>query len=617
MLSEYGSRNDSYQKWSLLLGICIVVSFTAIRALNLDADIPLGWAVVQYQHFDEIFYSLPALNLFHYGQWDIEVAGFKYIDTETYISLPLWNLLNLLFLSVIKDALVAIRLPALIAGVGVYIIYLAMLTHIRDALSPKFELSPLLHILFCILPVFDFTLYLASRINEPTIFRLFFAMLLFYVFLKFDRIDKKLAFWIGCLAAGSVFFIYLYNLFLVLFAGLALMLRKEYRVIPNYMLGIICVFLAWVTLFEILNNVSIIETIRSVIFESKTRTVGAMSLQDVLLRVSLLLTTNFLSFSPALIVVLVFGALWLLGYVRVNSSNSSLSTILVVSYIYLFSLALQSVFISDFVQRKGLMLYAPTLIICYSFSVVISSTNSREYVCSRAWATSIIFVAGGLALFFLKLSGLLVNLGYADVESIVTVNRDNYLTAGLVFIACVLMVIFNKRMVVRKRIIASMLLATLVFNSYLIYDHGMARASNTFQNVIRNIGGLAPGEFVGNFSYGFTLGNRDHKPYFFLYTPKIMGVNTIEEQFEYNRQVVDRHVSQSMVPVYTILQGKDSLDRWKVMFPDLVLVYSSDEYRDVEAYSDYRTVISEEKSMSTQIHVVRFVQTNTPGLGGN
>jgi hypothetical protein len=77
--------------------------------------------------------------------------------------------------------LITIRFPVVLAGAGVYILYLNIFSR-------------------------------QITINEPTIYRLLFASWLFYIFVGSDVISKKKAFWVRVLAAFSVIFVYLQDI---------------------------------------------------------------------------------------------------------------------------------------------------------------------------------------------------------------------------------------------------------------------------------------------------------------------------------------------------------------------------------------------------------------------
>ncbi len=264
--------------------------------INLDADIPFGWRLAQYQHFDEIFYSIPALNLFHYGTWDVENLGLKFIEAESFISIPVWNLLTFIFLKTFQNALIAIRFPAVLAGLGVYILYLSLLSRLNNLFEKYGNFASVLLILFAVYPLVDPIFYLSNTINEATIYRLLFASWLFYVFVSSDVISKKKSFWIGVLAAFSVFFVYLYNLFLPLFAFLVLLQKPHRHTLLSFIGGVVVVVLIWLAAFEWLYNVSLPDTLAAIKL-SGIRGVQSLRPIHVFMRIVILFSTNFLAFS--------------------------------------------------------------------------------------------------------------------------------------------------------------------------------------------------------------------------------------------------------------------------------------------------------------------------------
>ena len=594
------------QKYSVYFQSTLIAAFFITRIINLDADAVFGWSIGQYQNYDEMFYSMPALNMFHYGTWDIECLGLRFLDVEAFISLPAWNLLQALLLKILSNKIIALRMPAVFAGAGIYLLYLRLLSRLNNKLEKLGNPNLILFILFAAYPLCDTIFYNSNTTNEPTIFRLLFASWLFYIFAISREISKKKAFWIGVLATFSCLFVYLYNTFLPLFAFLFLLQKQHRHTLLSFFGGSFVILLVYIGAFQWGCNLSLGQTLMTIL-ESGVRGNTSWNMEDVFRKTTAsIFAGNFLNFSPALLVFFVFGTA---GFPMLRFDHTQkliLGCVLRASWLYLFSYIVQSIAFGDFFERKGLMVYIPALILSYLFLVFVSSLSA--------------FKVRSRSLFFIVMSGLSVGLmiyvsfraqsmeklGYYQISNWLNVTKNSYIIVSSIFIVSVLVLVTLQITALKKWIAPLILAITMTINAHLIVIHKFLNSRHSFFQTIEDIGRLPPGYFLGNLSYVFAIGNKNHKPFLYLYTPKFMKVPYWYSSVNaLNTSVYDKFIANIQDPIYTVVAGRSEMERMLQHYSNAKVVYSNMKYRDVECYHDYR---ASELSASeiNEIYVLRL-----------
>jgi hypothetical protein len=598
---------DSKVKRNFYFKLILITGFFITRLINLDADLPFGWGFTRYQHFDEIFYSLPAVHLFHYGTWAVEFFGLKFNAAGYHLSVPVWNFLHFIFLEIFENKLIALRFSAVLAGAGIYILYLNILSRLNNDFEKSGNTAPILFILFAVYPLCDLIFYLSNTINDPTIYNLLFASWLFYIFVGSDVISKKKAFWIGSIAAFSVVFVYLYNLFLPLFAFLVLLQKPHRHTLLNFFSGGVVVVLIWIGSYGWLHNVSFLQAFGTLV-GSGVRGVNSLSLIDIVIRIALIFSTNFLSVSPALLVFFFFGLLGLPMLIIGAKQESMVNKALKLCWIFIISYFLQSIFISDFIYRKGLIIYLPVLILSYIFLTTIISNSVLNRRKGVLFPAMMLVLGSGLLIYVFLLAKMLEMHGYYQISNWFGIYRNSYFIICSVFIVSVLAQVTLQKITLKKWVAPLILTVTIMFNAHLIVIHKFINSHHSFSETIADIGNLTPGYFIGNLSHAFTLGNKQHKPFLYLYTLKMMKVPDWELSVnDLNVLVFDKFIANVQDPIYTVVQGGVEKDRLLRHYSNAKVVYSNLKYRDVNTYYDYR-VSKLSKPENNKIYVIQLNQ---------
>lgn len=593
---------------NLFLRILLIGLFFVSRSINIGADIPFGFRILNFSNFDEISYSIPAINIFHYRSWDIEYFGMKFIDSEGFISIPIWNLLQGCLLEIFQNKLIALRTPAIISGALIYLIFLSIISLLRNEFNKSSNLSKSIFILFAIYPLFDATFFISNTVNEATIYRLLVASTLFYFFIRTEKITNKSAFWIGIISCFSITFVYAYNLFLILFAFLVL-LQKSYRnTIPYFLAGISVVILLYFIVYHQTLNVPFLETITSIL----TGGMRGIDAQDSILdkvrkMISCIFGTNFLIFSPAILVFLAFG-LFALPFFE-KESESIDSKVFKLSCYFFLAFILQNLVISDFPQKKGLVVYVPALTISYIFLTRILSLNSLRAEESLILKFISVILALGLLIYTFYRSVTMKSLGYFQIYSWISFSGFFYFGFSVLCILTIFFRVSFPKLRFSGWVATVLLTFSIIFNAQLIFIHKIINSRYSFYETIQEIGKIPPGYFIANFSYYFTLGNQLNKPFLYLYVPKLTGVAHSESPVnQINMQVYTAFLARDKQPLYTVMQGEKAKLLILDLYPKSEVVYLTEKFRDIESYIDYRYSLGLESKELNEISVIKLVR---------
>ncbi|MBC8489532.1 MAG: hypothetical protein H8D45_26235 [Bacteroidetes bacterium] len=250
-------------KYHLLL---ISILFFITRLLFLDRDLP-PWDLTFYSGLDEMTYNIPAFNQYHYGTISYQVVEFLPADTDLHYSL-LGNFMTYISLELFGNNYFGLRIAPIIAssiiiGLLLYFLYKMIDKNNATRLTKKFNLFCYIIISFYI--IFNFSFLIASRVNEPTIFRTMTMIVIIYFALKMFPEDHDLklthVYFLGLLSCFGVLFVYLHNLFMVPAFGFFIIYLGYKKGIKEaitcgfiFLFGILCALEVFLFVFELVND---------------------------------------------------------------------------------------------------------------------------------------------------------------------------------------------------------------------------------------------------------------------------------------------------------------------------------------------------------------------------
>ena len=241
---------------SIILGILVVI-FLASRILFLDSDIP-SWKQTNYSPIDEFYYTAQAFDI---------VEGIHSPDGKLLSSqYSAYNIIEQLTtagtLHLLGDNYYGLRIPSVIAGLIVLVCFYLMVLE-------RFGLT--YAVVFSLFIAAEQSFTLATRIAEPTIFRMAAAAILLLILTKQDCTQKNHIRAIGFATCFAWLFIYPTNAFLGLF-GLAVIAycnpKKILTSASHYITGFIfCAIIYLISYYSLGNTLSDLTTTKTIFSE--------------------------------------------------------------------------------------------------------------------------------------------------------------------------------------------------------------------------------------------------------------------------------------------------------------------------------------------------------------
>jgi len=337
----------------------LVACYLIARLVYFDADIPV-WAVSSYAPIDEFYYTLLAFDLAQGGG----------SPDGAYVS-GHWNLLQQVVtassLALFGDNYYGLRFPSVLSGLLVLIVFYRII-FLRFGLFYS--------ICFSLLLLVEYSFLLATRVAEPTIFRLAITSVLLFFYVSEFRTASPRYFLIGFLTCAAWLFVYLTNAFLVL-AGVACVLifsegKYKVRALLLFSVGALTALLLFILLlavtgFDFINALGVLSAVEG-------RVSGGSSFYDFIYGICInylsILRANFFASNPYVSPVflgLIFSP-FLLG--RYFFHQLRREDWIVICFFAAFFV--QLAFVNDYPQRK-LVMIVPFLLYFFVLSGFVFS----------------------------------------------------------------------------------------------------------------------------------------------------------------------------------------------------------------------------------------------------
>jgi hypothetical protein len=401
-----GGSGDGVRRWTAgITSLGVILAFLVSRLPNLDADAP-GWVLTQYSPIDEFGYTVPAFDLNHYGTWVHQAAPWAPVE-----GLPMnvaQNVVAAVSMRLVGYDYWGLRASSILFGLIAFVALVAIVR--RQSLDAKrLDGVPALVALAvtvaaAVLLLVDFSSLVSARIIEPTVTRLAAGSLIVLLvsrgtFLG-DRSGLRRSGAFGAVVAAGVMFVYIYNLFLLPAAFVALAWwafrsggwPSVRRHLVAFLVGSVVVAIAYFGLVYVVYGETPMEWYRVWIgsFGTGARVSGA-SLGKVLS----ILDANIFRLDPA------FLGLFLVSLpVFVWSMARRPTGLAVLIGLGLVFFVAQSVFVADYPARKFLMMMLFALPVVASG--LLGSTGFRRWlgadrrrvIAAGAWLAAALVITG-------------------------------------------------------------------------------------------------------------------------------------------------------------------------------------------------------------------------------
>lgn len=368
-------HKEIFQK--IICALLILLFF--IRIINIEADIPQNY-LVNYLSIDEGIYGNLALNLQNWGSlmYPLKVSGVGLRHNPQILLNIIGNLIIYIFMFIFGDNYYGFRLGIVFIAFLTLVFIILSVIKLKKNYGIKNYYFEILALLFLDI---SFIFYSASRVVEPTIFRLFFSAIILWMFVSIKKNSLK-SFLIAFFTTVSIFLVYINNTFLVLGALIYILIlflmKQKKEAIQNIIYGIIGIvsgillseiyyFVVWRTeafknLFEIIKSFN--SDSNYTIVADNTEVSYTFYLLIYIKRVIKFISSNLFFYSLP-IFSLVTASLYNIKNFLKNKKREYFFCLSMI-----IALFIQTLVSEDFINRKSIVLLPFIIFICIDYLIL-------------------------------------------------------------------------------------------------------------------------------------------------------------------------------------------------------------------------------------------------------
>lgn len=468
-------------KEAILITFCSVA--TLVKVVMIDFD-PPKWGIAFYQPIDELYYSYIAFNLYETGTLfngdKIQVFGNPWLS----------NLITYLTLNIFGKTYMGLRFSSIIfALISVFIFW-----RITRKVIVDFRVRAAILFLF----VINYPMTLASLIVEPSIARMAMSLFTFYLLLSYN--EKKARsnyslFFISFIVASGVLFTYPTNAYLIPFMVFVLIFTdvKSNRLIPDALvslrnklplivLGIIVASIVWIT-FSFFLGENILEGLnRGSHYSNRV----SFTLKGAIINVLNFFRTNVFILNPLFLLLFISSALGLAKKLLYRKINPPVYFILLT---FFGSLALQTIFINDFPERKLIIILPFTLLTIGLFLDFFLANPNKNSMNKALWVVSLLVSLFTLLLVPLKMGKHM--------------QEEQYIILSILLIPFLILYAYPQK---KAMIYLLALIALVELNN--TWKYSINEQSKNYLTTYKNLDGYNGDNLIGGMSLGFRLYNK-------------------------------------------------------------------------------------------------------------
>lgn len=404
-MNETGDKTLKVQKWlerkenKSVLIIIVMILFFCLRFINLDSDLP-NWTIAEYTPLDEGFYAMQAFD-------NLDQESVKRVENLTSGEYRRWNssvsFLNTVFctitLQIFGNNYYGLRSSSVFAALIVFTLILFIAR--REQVKEKYKALLVLGLLM----LSDFAFLLAGRIVEPSIYRMLIITVMVYIYWVGCKKGNPNYFLLGIFSVLSFLWGYITNVFVLIPCGISILLETYFwkksfvKTVSRYALGMCLGYVIGEILYFFVQDRFFFQDMKRVIFEREIQRV-AISIESMIYNLKSFLQGNMFSYSSLFFVISVLAVLYcFITGLKQKERFKIFISILVIAF------TMQSIFTSDFLIRKSIVVY-PILLLnilylikeCKKIEVWYSGIERKNRICTQFFVLCISLLAGILSL---------------------------------------------------------------------------------------------------------------------------------------------------------------------------------------------------------------------------
>lgn len=517
-------RCGKIRKWALggiLLGLFL------LRIIHLDLDLP-GFGIAFYQPIDEGIYSRMALNLYNNGSL-YRSGEFELSTSPTFRTNIFGNVAQFVSMRLLGDNYYGFRLPYLLAALGVAIIVLKIINAILTEKKVTENVKKTILVGAAIYIIFDFSFLMGSRVVENSILRALIVSIMLGGFWKFYQSEKKSYITIGFCAVFSIFLVYFSNVFVLVPLGILFLnqiIRKQFikakKIFIFMFAGGVAAFILAELYYLLVWGEGALHNFFESIFSYSNRIGGGGGniFIKYLSNIGWFWGANIFFFSYILLFFVLLALFFNTLYAIKKNDEKCLFA---VSFIW--GLFIQSIFTSDYIERKCLSIWPVVIVNIVYFITVLKETGWHKQLYGKI-SFLVAYVIGiflwAYAFLLRKNRLYLMDFEQEDIYFLIYTSL-----LQIFFVGIFVFFIWRDVNVHLKKAAVSMAMIFYIFlNIYFTSKYVYFYDSFSEKQVMIEIGeAVGEGYVLGGYSHGYTLYN-DIKP-----------IVNYDEQIDYMRKI--------------------------------------------------------------------------------
>lgn len=458
---------------------CVVLF---LKLLLIDID-PPSWAISQYAPIDEYYYVNNAYNLFEMGN------AFGKDEPMLFGNPTLTNMVTYFTLNIFGDNYLGLRFSSWMFSILSYLLLFNLLKRVK--INPYIICGVLLF------TIFNFTFSNASFVVEPSISRIFCILLSMHYILKWKDNHKQQSSNLimqSALISGLWILSYPTNAFVMLGFYIVMVLDREtfnmkffsksnltnmFIKSLYYLIGVVISFVIYYFISRAL-GLDLLDN--SMNRGSKYSNRLALNIKDIIKYFLFNFRSNIFVLNPLLLIITVF-ALFNIELKKIKDWP----ILKYISFMFLISFFMQSLFINDFPERK-LIIYFPLVIILIAFYLDEKNrkTSTNIYVLNKLHVFLIIGFMSVIGLVYYKYSNL-------DILAWIIA------FVGIVFLITN-QLYFNLKKIHVFNVMFLLIMVPEVIN---VLNYHVFNRTYDYREALKSLREFEDSEFIGGFSMGF------------------------------------------------------------------------------------------------------------------
>lgn len=374
------NNENLFQKGIVQKIICVLLFLLFfVRIINIEADIPQTY-LVDYSSTDEGIYANLALNLQNWGtlMYPLKVSGISLKHNPQIILDIIGNLIVYIFMFIFGDNYYGFRLGVVFVAFLTIIFIFLSIRNLKKVYKIKNYYLEIFSLLFFNV---SFIFYSASRVVEPTIFRLFFSAIILWIFVSM-RTNSLKSFLIGFFTTISIFLVYVNNTFLILgvfiYILILFFMKQNKEAIENIIYGTIGVvsgillseiyyFGIWRTeafknLFEIIKSFN--SNANYTIVVENTKISYSFYLFTYIKRAIKFISSNLFFYSLPIFSLMIASLYNIKNFFKIKKREYFFCLSMIIA------LFIQTLVSEDFINRKSIVLLPFIIFICIEYLIL-------------------------------------------------------------------------------------------------------------------------------------------------------------------------------------------------------------------------------------------------------